>query len=58
MRMLGPKGSPSIRNFSSILSALKASEGVEFELSLESLNVAIMAPEACHEHSHSGSHSG
>lgn len=35
MRMLGPKGSPSITNFSSILSALRASEGVEFELLLK-----------------------
>jgi len=34
MRMLGPKGSPSAANFSSILSALKANEGVRFEISL------------------------
>lgn len=32
MRMLSPKGSPSITNFTSILTALKESEGVEFEL--------------------------
>jgi hypothetical protein len=34
MRMLGPKGSPSIANLSSILSALKKNEGVTFKLSL------------------------
>jgi hypothetical protein len=34
MRMLGPKGSPSVANFSSILTALQKSEGVHFELSL------------------------
>lgn len=34
MRMLGPKGSPSVANLSSILSALKKTEGVYFELSL------------------------
>jgi DNA-binding phage protein len=34
MRMLGPKGSPSAANLSSILSALQKTEGVEFELSL------------------------
>jgi DNA-binding phage protein len=34
MRMLGPKGSPSAANLSCILSALKQSEGVHFELSL------------------------
>lgn len=34
MRMLGPKGSPSLANLSSILTALKKSEGVRFELSL------------------------
>lgn len=33
MRMLA-KGSPSAANFSSILSALKANEGVRFEISL------------------------
>jgi len=32
MRMLGPKGSPSAANFSSILTALQKSEGVHFEL--------------------------
>ncbi|MBM3763345.1 MAG: transcriptional regulator [Acidobacteria bacterium] len=32
MRMLGPSGSPSLANLSSILGALKKSEGVEFEL--------------------------
>jgi DNA-binding phage protein len=34
MRMLGPKGSPSVANFSSILTALQKTEGVHFELSL------------------------
>ena len=34
MRMLGPKGSPSVVNFSNILTALQKSEGVHFELSL------------------------
>jgi putative addiction module killer protein len=34
MRMLGPKGSPSAANLSSILSALQKTEGVHFELSL------------------------
>ena len=34
MRMLGPKGSPSLANLSSILTALQKSEGVYFELSL------------------------
>jgi hypothetical protein len=34
MRMLGPKGSPSVANLSSILTALQKSEGVRFELSL------------------------
>ena len=34
MRMLGPKGSPSVANLSSILTALQKSEGVHFELSL------------------------
>jgi DNA-binding phage protein len=34
MRMLGPNGSPSIANFSNILTALQKSEGVHFELSL------------------------
>ena len=34
MRMLGPKGSPSAANLSSILTALKKTEGVQFELSL------------------------
>ena len=34
MRMLGPKGSPSVANFSSILTALQRTEGVHFELSL------------------------
>ena len=33
MRMLGPKGSPSVANFSSILMALQKTEGVQFELS-------------------------
>jgi hypothetical protein len=34
MRMLGPKGSPSAVNLSSILTALQKTEGVQFELSL------------------------
>jgi DNA-binding phage protein len=34
MRMLGPKGSPSAANLSSILTALKKNEGVHFELLL------------------------
>jgi hypothetical protein len=34
MRMLGPKGSPSAANFTSILTALQKTEGVRFELSL------------------------
>jgi hypothetical protein len=34
MRMLGPKGSPSVANISSILTALQKTEGVHFELSL------------------------
>jgi hypothetical protein len=35
MRMLGPKGSPSAANLSSILTALQKTEGVQFELSLK-----------------------
>lgn len=35
MRMLGPKGSPSVANFSCILTALQEAEGVHFELSLK-----------------------
>ncbi len=34
MRMLGPAGSPSAANLSSILTALQKSEGVRFEISL------------------------
>lgn len=34
MRMLGPKGSPSAANLSSIITALQKTEGVHFELSL------------------------
>ncbi len=34
MRKLGPKGSPSAANLSSILTALQKTEGVYFELSL------------------------
>lgn len=34
MRMLGPKGSPSAANLSSILVALQKSEGVHFALAL------------------------
>lgn len=35
MRMLSPKGSPSIANFTNILAALQKEEGVRFELSLK-----------------------
>src|SRR6267378_3721919 len=35
MRMLGPKGSPSAANLTSILTALQKTEGVHFELSLK-----------------------
>jgi DNA-binding phage protein len=35
MRMLGPKGSPSAANLTSILTALQKTEGVRFELALE-----------------------
>ena len=35
MRMLGPKGSPSAANLSTILTALQKTEGVQFELSLK-----------------------
>jgi len=35
MRMLGPKGSPSAANLSSILTALKRAEGVHFELTVK-----------------------
>ena len=34
MRMLSPKGSPSVANFSLILAALQKTEGVHFEVSL------------------------
>ena len=34
MRMLGPKGSPSVANLSSILTAIQKTEGVYFEFSL------------------------
>ena len=34
MRMLGPRGSPSAANLSSILTALQKTEGIRFELSL------------------------
>ncbi|MEI9812103.1 MAG: transcriptional regulator [Acidobacteriota bacterium] len=34
MRMLSPKGSPSVANFSAILTVLQKSEGVHFKLSL------------------------
>ena len=34
MRMLSPNGSPSVANFSNILTALQKTEGVHFELSL------------------------
>ena len=35
MRMLGPKGSPSAANLSSILAALQKTERVRFEISLK-----------------------
>ena len=35
MRMLGPKGSPSAANLSSILTALQKTEGVHFELAVK-----------------------
>ena|ERR1700688_4606439 len=35
MRMLGPKGSPSAANLTSILTALQETEGVHFELALK-----------------------
>ena len=35
MRMLGPKGSPSAANLTSILTALQKTEGVHFELALK-----------------------
>ena len=35
MRMLGPKGSPSAANLTSILTALQKAEGVHFELALK-----------------------
>ena len=35
MRMLGPKGSPSAANLTSILTALQKKEGVHFKLSLK-----------------------
>jgi DNA-binding phage protein len=34
MRMLGPKGSPSVANLSIILTALQKMEGMHFQLSL------------------------
>ena len=34
MRMLGPKGSPSVANLSNILTVLQKTEGVRFGLSL------------------------
>ena len=34
MRMLSPKGSPSVANFSIILAALQKTEGVHFAISL------------------------
>ena len=34
MRMLGPKGSPSVANLSSILTPLQKNEAVHFELSV------------------------
>jgi|SRR5450759_1572588 len=35
MRMLGPKGSPSAANLTSILAALRKTEGVQFKLALK-----------------------
>src|SRR6266852_5785300 len=35
MRMLGPKGSPSAANLTSILTALQRAEGVHFELAVK-----------------------
>ena len=35
MRMLGPKGSPSAANLTSILNVLQKTEGVHFELALK-----------------------
>lgn len=35
MRMLGPKGSPSVANLSNILTTLQKAEGVHFSLSLK-----------------------
>jgi DNA-binding phage protein len=35
MRMLGPKGSPTVANFTRILTALRKTERVRFELVLE-----------------------
>jgi len=35
MRMLGPKGNPSAANLSRILTALRKTEGVQFELALK-----------------------
>jgi len=35
MRMLGPKGSPSAANLSTILTVLQKTEGVHFELALK-----------------------
>lgn len=32
MRMLGPKGNPSLKNISSLLASLKESEGVELHV--------------------------
>ncbi len=36
--MLGPKGSPSAANLSSILYALQETEGVQFELALKKVS--------------------
>ncbi len=32
MRMLGPKGNPSLKNISSLLTSLKKNEGVKFHV--------------------------
>jgi DNA-binding phage protein len=43
MRMLGPKGSPSAANLSSILTALKEEEGIHFELAVSKGELGVRA---------------
>jgi DNA-binding phage protein len=43
MRMLGPKGSPSVANLSSILTALKETEGIHFELAVSKGEFGVRA---------------